>query len=45
MVVDPWGQVVAEQTAAGMGIRYAVLDTALLQQVRQRLPALEHRCL
>ena len=45
MVVDPWGNVLAEQGAAGMGISTAVLDTAFLQQVRQRLPALEHRCL
>lgn len=45
MVVDPWGQVQAEQTASGTGIGYAVLDAAFLQQVRQRLPALEHRCL
>ena len=45
MVVDPWGQVLAEQVAPGTGISYAVLDAAFLQQVRQRLPALEHRCL
>lgn len=45
MVVDPWGGVLAEQTAAGTGIGYAVLDAAFLRQVRQRLPALEHRCL
>ena len=45
MVVDPWGQVLAQQCAPGAGISYAVLDAAVLQQVRQRLPALEHRCL
>lgn len=45
MVVDPWGQVLAEQATAGAGISYAVLDAAFLQQVRRRLPALEHRCL
>ena len=45
MVVDPWGYVMAQQEQPGAGISYAVLDTALLQQVRQRLPALEHRCL
>lgn len=45
MVVDPWGQVLTEQTDAGAGIHYAELDPAFLQQVRQRLPALEHRCL
>ncbi len=41
----PLGQVLAQQRAAGVGVSYAVLDAALLQQVRQRLPALEHRCL
>ena len=45
MVVDPWGGVMAEQVAEGMGISYAVLETEFQQQVRQRLPALEHRCL
>lgn len=45
MVVDPWGQVLAEQQAAGCGISYAVLEPEFLQQVRSRLPALEHRCL
>lgn len=45
MVVDPWGQVVAEQVTDGAGVSYAVLEAAFLQQVRQRLPALEHRCL
>jgi len=45
MVVDPWGQVLAQQAQPGAGVSYAVLDTAFLQQVRQRLPALEHRCL
>lgn len=45
MVVDPWGQVVTQQIADGSGISYALLDAAFLQQVRTRLPALEHRCL
>ncbi|MGN1056080.1 MAG: carbon-nitrogen hydrolase family protein [Comamonas sp.] len=45
MVVDPWGEILTEQEQDGPGIGYAVLDLALLQQVRTRLPALEHRCL
>lgn len=45
MVVDPWGHILAEQQSAGAGIAYATLDADLLQQVRTRLPALEHRCL
>lgn len=45
MVVDPWGDILAEQMSDGTGIAYATLDADLLQQVRTRLPALEHRCL
>ena len=45
MAIDPWGTVLAQQTATGAGTTLAVLDLALLQQVRQRLPALKHRCL
>lgn len=45
MVVDPWGLVLEQQAQPGAGVSYAVLDAAFLQQVRQRLPALEHRCL
>lgn len=45
MVVNPWGQIQAEQTVPGAGISLAQLDMEFLQQVRQRLPALEHRCL
>lgn len=45
MVVDPWGHVIAEQIEDGAGVSCAVLDIEHLQQVRQRLPALEHRFL
>ena len=45
MAIDPWGHVLAQQTETGAGATLAVLDLALLQQVRQRLPALKHRCL
>lgn len=45
MVVDPWGKVLVQQTALGEGLSLAVLDCGLLQQVRSRLPALEHRIL
>lgn len=45
MVVDPWGTVLAECQEDGPGMACAVLDLALLQQVRTRLPALEHRIL
>jgi nitrilase len=45
MVVDPWGQVLAERAADGAGVVSAQVDGARLAQVRAQLPALEHRVL
>ncbi len=45
MLVDPWGQVVAQRTTEGAGMVLGSLDRAFLRQVRQQLPALEHRVL
>lgn len=42
MIVDPWGEVVAEQ-AEGEGVVVAELDPARISQVRRQLPALQHR--
>ena len=42
LAIDPWGQVLACQ-AHGEGVVLATLDTALQQQVRSNLPALQHR--
>ena len=42
MIVDPWGVVLAEQ-AEGEGVVLAELDAARLAEVRQSLPALNHR--
>jgi omega-amidase len=42
MVVDPWGQIIAEAGEAE-GIIYAELDFEQLEQIRQQLPLLEHR--
>lgn len=42
LAIDPWGQVLACQ-AHGESVVLATLDTALLQQVRSNLPALQHR--
>ena len=42
MVVDPWGQIIAEVGEAE-GIIYAELDFEQLEQIRQQLPLLEHR--
>lgn len=45
MLVNPWGQVQAVRSAEGAGVVLAELDRAFLRQVRQQLPALEHRVL
>ncbi|TSE33101.1 carbon-nitrogen hydrolase family protein [Tepidimonas charontis] len=42
LVVDPWGVVLAQQ-ATGPGVVLAELDPVHLAQIRQRLPALQHR--
>lgn len=42
MVVDPWGQVLACRDE-GEGVVLADLDRARLAEVRQQLPALQHR--
>jgi nitrilase len=44
MVVDPWGEVLAQQ-AEGAGVVAATLERERLAQVRAQLPALEHRVL
>jgi predicted amidohydrolase len=42
MVVDPWGDVLAQQPE-GEGVVIADVDGERLQSVRRQLPALEHR--
>jgi nitrilase len=42
MIVDPWGEVLASRTE-GEGIVLAELDAGRLAEVRQSLPALQHR--
>ncbi len=44
MIIDPWGDVLAT-LPEGEGVICADLDTARLQSVRTRLPALKHRLL
>ena len=43
MIVDAWGRVLAERREEGEGVVLAELDGAHLDQVRQQLPALQHR--
>lgn len=45
MVVDPWGEVLAQQADEGPGVVLADLVPARLAQVRAQLPALDHRVL
>lgn len=44
MLIDPWGEIVAEQ-AEGEGVVVGDVDPARLDEVRSRLPALSHRTL
>jgi predicted amidohydrolase len=41
MIVDPWGEVLAEK-AEGEGILSASLDMSRVEEVRRRLPCLDH---
>ena len=42
-VIDPWGEIVAEQQAAGPGLIFADIDPLQAQEVRERMPVMEHR--
>jgi nitrilase len=45
MLIDPWGDVVAERTAEGPGIVVGDVDPTRIADVRAQLPALAHRVL
>jgi len=45
MVVDPWGEIVAQRQEEGAGVVLAELSHERLRQVRAQLPALSHRVL
>ena len=42
MILDPWGNVLARAETAE-GVIIAEIDLDYLQQIREQLPALEHR--
>jgi nitrilase len=42
MLVDPWGSIVSE-LPTGEGYVLGELDSAVLEEVRSKLPALKHR--
>ena len=43
MIVDPWGEVVADAGGSGDGFAVGRIDPARLAQVRRDLPSLRHR--
>lgn len=43
LIVDPWGQVLAEAGDDADAVITAPFDRSLVQQIRARLPALQHR--
>lgn len=43
MLIDPWGEVVAERTEPGEGVLVATIDRGRINEVRAGLPALTHR--
>jgi len=43
LILDPWGETLAEVQGDAPGVAVAELDPAHLQAVRQRFPALAHR--
>jgi predicted amidohydrolase len=43
LIVDPWGEVVADGGGADEAIALAPIDAARIAQVRRELPALQHR--
>jgi nitrilase len=43
MIVDPWGEVLACRRPDGAGVVSAMLDPGRIADVRQNLPALDHR--
>ena len=44
MIIDPWGEIVAE-LADGDGLAIAEIKGDHLDQTRQRMPCLEHQVL
>jgi predicted amidohydrolase len=45
MLVDPWGEIVAERGEDGAGVVVGDIDPARIESVRASLPALAHRTL
>jgi predicted amidohydrolase len=43
LVVDPWGKVLLDMGGEDVGLGFAELDPAAIEEVRRRLPAIWHR--
>lgn len=43
VIVDPWGEIVAEITGDEPGVVSAVIDPAKVTEARRKIPALQHR--
>lgn len=43
LIVGPWGTVVSEITEPNVGIAYADIDLEKLHEIRNKIPALQHR--
>jgi predicted amidohydrolase len=45
MLIDPWGEIVAERTSDGPGVVAGDIDRRRIEEVRRSLPAWRHRVL
>jgi nitrilase len=45
MLIDPWGEVVAERAADGPGVVAGDIELSRIEEVRRSLPAWRHRVL
>ena len=45
LLVDPWGEIVAERVEEGPGVAVGAIDPARIASVRESLPAFAHRTL
>jgi nitrilase len=45
MLIDPWGEIVAERAIDGAGVVSGEIDRARIEEVRRSLPAWRHRVL
>jgi len=43
LIVNPWGEIIAEKTEAGSGFILTELDINLVKETREKLPSLRHR--